>query len=167
MLFPIVPQRLLDTRPPASNQLLPSIQGRLAPLVPITVRLDNGWEVSLLTQTQVSLVGLSLFPSSTTGVALSVTIVDAPAPGYVVKTRSFYKNHGQRILKFRFPFHLQVAYPGPCNAGIPNVSIINYVALAARPNLAVLQVGSDLSVCIAASTPGHIIVDVAGYFLPR
>ncbi len=117
------------------------------------------------TQTQVSLAGLSLFPSSTTGVALAVTIVDAPAPGYVVRTPALLTNNQNGTYLNRPPS--QVAYPGPCNAGIPNVSIINYVALAARPNLAVLQVGSDLSVCIAASSPGHIVVDVAGYFLPR
>jgi hypothetical protein len=116
----VLPQRLVDTRP-GSPALHAGIKVKASSTpVAIPVGVTSG------------------VPASATAVALNVTAVAPPAPGYLT------------------------VYP--CDRPLPLASNVNYVAGAARPNLAVVRVGAADDVCVVSEWPTDIVVDLAGWF---
>ncbi len=54
----------------------------------------------------------------------------------------------------------------PCGTAQPATSNVNFTAGANVANAAVVPVGADGTICLAASAPTHLIVDLAGSFNP-
>ena len=51
----------------------------------------------------------------------------------------------------------------PCGQNVPLVSNVNYVAAAARANLAIVQLGPTGDLCLTSSQRTDVIVDVSGF----
>jgi hypothetical protein len=79
-----------------------------------------------------------LVGADTVAVAVNVTVSQPGADGYVI------------------------AYP--CGGDVPLVSNVNFTAGQTVPNSAVVPLGANRSVCFFASTPTHVVVDLAGTF---
>jgi hypothetical protein len=79
-------------------------------------------------------------PVDATAVVLNITGTDAVADGYVTGW--------------------------PCGEPRPLASTLNLVAGATTPNLAIVKVGADTSVCLYTQSGGHLVVDLAGWFTP-
>jgi hypothetical protein len=52
----------------------------------------------------------------------------------------------------------------PCGEPRPLASNLNLTAGATTPNLAIVKVGADTSVCLYTQNGGHFVVDLAGWF---
>lgn len=52
----------------------------------------------------------------------------------------------------------------PCGGEVPVASTVNFRAGQTAPNLAVVRIGSNRSVCFFSSAPTHLIIDSAGWF---
>lgn len=79
-------------------------------------------------------------PAGSTAVALNVTGVNAPTPGFLT------------------------VYP--CSGSVPDTSTVNYVAGEARPNNTIVGLSSG-RVCIFSDAPTDVLVDLVGSFGPN
>jgi hypothetical protein len=76
--------------------------------------------------------------ADTKAVAVNITATEPAAAGYVT------------------------AYP--CASAVPATSNVNFTAGSSVANAAVVPVAADGTICLAASAPTHLIVDLAGAF---
>ncbi|MEY2444322.1 MAG: hypothetical protein QOE00_902, partial [Ilumatobacteraceae bacterium] len=79
-------------------------------------------------------------PANATAVVLNITATGPSGPGFVT------------------------AYP--CGGARPVASNLNFVAGQTVPNLAIVRLSSDGTVCLYAMESTHLIADVEGYFTP-
>ena len=82
----------------------------------------------------------SQVPAQATAVGLNLTVTDPSEDGFVT------------------------AYP--CGQPIPTASNVNYRRGQTVPNMAVVAIGSNQTVCIFSDKPTHLIVDSASFFAP-
>jgi len=123
-LSAMVPKRLLDTR-----------------IGPDFVTVDHvgegGGERDAGAVTVVPVAGRANLPSDSSSVALTVTVTEATAAGFVTVW--------------------------PCGAERPTASNLNFTAGATVANTVVSKVSSDGSVCIYNQTPAQLVVDVDAF----
>ena len=77
-------------------------------------------------------------PANASGAVLNVTVVGPSSPGFLT------------------------VYP--CSSPLPNASNVNFGAGDVRPNLVAVRIGAADNVCIQATAPADILVDLAGWF---
>lgn len=82
----------------------------------------------------------SSIPAEATAVGLNITVTDPLNDGFLT------------------------AYP--CGQAVPTASNLNYHRGQTVPNMAVVAVGVNQSVCFYSEKPTHLIVDSASYFAP-
>jgi hypothetical protein len=87
---------------------------------------------------KLTVTGPGGLPANATAVALNVTATDTTGAGYIS------------------------AYP--CDRARPTASILNYAPLETVPNLAVVPLAANGTVCLFSSATVDLVVDVAGWF---
>jgi Cysteine-rich secretory protein family len=129
-----------------NGALLPGAPDRYSPLSPqriLDTRTGLGWPSHPKAGDTVTLqvVGKAGVPASATAVALNVTAVDPNGSGFVT------------------------AYP--CGGAVPDVSNLNTSAGATRPNLVIVRLSAQGTVCLFnARANTDLLADVAGYYSP-
>jgi len=113
-LTPIGPTRVVDTRSGIGG-------ARLAPGATMEVNFNG------------------IVPGGSTAVALNVTGVNAPVPGFLTVF--------------------------PCSGAVPNTSTLNYVAGEARPNNTIVGLSGG-RVCVYSDAATDVLVDLVGSFGP-
>lgn len=122
---PVGPARLLETR---TGPGLSTIDGRFQG---VGVRGAGSFS-------QVQVVGRAGVPASAVAVAMTVTVINARAPGYVT------------------------VYP--CDTDVPNASQLNYATGATVSATVVAKVAASGWVCVFTLADVDMAVDVAGYY---
>ena len=96
---------------------------------------------SLATKPQLTEIDLTSYvPVGTTAVSVNLTAVSGAGPGFLTAF--------------------------PCGSAQPVTSNVNYAAGQIRPNHVVVGLGNGNRLCVFASSPADVIVDLQGAFIP-
>jgi hypothetical protein len=138
MLATLVPTPLGPPR--ASAAAITSRFETAAPCRVADTRNGTGVSARLPDRIRISMVGKCGVPAEATAVAVTVTATQSQAGGFLTVW--------------------------PTGQPFPNVSTVNFGAFEDRANGAIVKLGTDGAIDVAASAPTQVIVDVTGWFRP-